>query len=413
MIHNQFAQPQELFFSYEVDIVPNQAAEQTWQMEPAYPVWLDVRPSLYPVFNTKRDFPAPGATTCTWPDENCADHDPWGEVTCNQGDTSCTPSGNTERLPAAGGSYGRHANFQGGTLVAIAGHVHPGGLTVQVDLERSGQVPRRIFTSEGVYWNHTDHASRDGPPTSWDMSMTAQSLPEWGVRVEPLDRFRITATYDVARQSTYENMGIVVAWLAPTAPPTLGIDPFAAELDTAARCPSGGLLSSPPKLCDKGEVTHGHLAEAEVYGGANGTSLSASSGAKTSDVSIASFQYFPGGLDTIALTGIPTIPLGQSVGFSNADAAANVYHSVTSCAYPCNGPTGIAYPLSDGRSDQDNPIDFDSGQLGYGPPEIGPAKNTAQWQLPVTSENRFAPGVYTYFCRVHPFMRGAFEVTER
>jgi hypothetical protein len=33
--------------------------------------------------------------------------------------------------------------------------------------------------------------------------------------------------------------------------------------------------------------------------------------------------------------------------------------------------------------------------------------------LPVTSKSGFKPGeIVTYYCRVHPFMRGAFEVTK-
>ena len=38
-------------------------------------------------------------------------------------------------------------------------------------------------------------------------------------------------------------------------------------------------------------------------------------------------------------------------------------------------------------------------------------KQTFEWQLPVTPEGGFQAGeVVTYFCRIHPFMRGAFEV---
>lgn len=415
MIHNQFPAPQELFITYEIDIVPKQVAEQDWGIEPVYPVWLDVRPSFYPVFNTKRDFPTDGAETCTWPDDNCADHDPWGQRTWNQGCTNpsvCPPPDNEFKLPGPGGSFGRVSGFQGGTLVHMAGHLHPGGLTVQVDLERSNE-SRRIFTSEGVYWNHADHESRNGPPTSWDMSMTAVTLPKWGVRVEPNDTLRITATYDVELQSTYENMGIVVAWIAPTAPSTLGVNPFTAELDTAPACPSGGLQATPPKLCERGEVTHGHLAEAGVYGGINeSTALVAADASPPANlVTISGFQYVPGDLDTIGVTGIPSVPLGGSVRFVNDDAPADIWHSITSCAYPCDGTPGIAYPLSNGRSSGGSEIDFDSGQLGFWVPELGPAKQTNTWQLQL-NDTQFDPGVYTFFCRVHPFMRGALEVAE-
>jgi len=51
-------------------------------------------------------------------------------------------------------------------------------------------------------------------------------------------------------------------------------------------------------------------------------------------------------------------------------------------------------------------IDFDSGELGFGPQGFTAAANRATWDTP----KRLKPGTYTYFCRVHPFMRGAFKV---
>jgi hypothetical protein len=36
------------------------------------------------------------------------------------------------------------------------------------------------------------------------------------------------------------------------------------------------------------------------------------------------------------------------------------------------------------------------------------AANTASWQTPKT----LPPGTYTFFCRIHPFMRGSFRVVK-
>ena len=59
--------------------------------------------------------------------------------------------------------------------------------------------------------------------------------------------------------------------------------------------------------------------------------------------------------------------------------------------------TGIAYPLADAD------IAFDSGELGVtGPPTAG----RLTWSTPTDLPD----GTYTYFCRIHPFMRGAFRV---
>jgi len=70
-----------------------------------------------------------------------------------------------------------------------------------------------------------------------------------------------------------------------------------------------------------------------------------------------------------------------------------------------------AFPLADGKTSLGRSLDLDSAELGYGPP-IGPAKNAADWTVDVSSANGYKPGeVVTYFCRIHPFMRGAFAVS--
>jgi plastocyanin len=94
---------------------------------------------------------------------------------------------------------------------------------------------------------------------------------------------------------------------------------------------------------------------------------------------------------------------GQSLKFTNLDSTSEespLYHTITACREPCNKTTGIAYPLADGRSD------FDSGELGFGP-RFAPRRPTATRGRP---PKNLKPGTYTYFCRVHPFMRGAFRV---
>ena len=66
-----------------------------------------------------------------------------------------------------------------------------------------------------------------------------------------------------------------------------------------------------------------------------------------------------------------------------------------SVAFSWNGP---------GEDNRDIYVKLiDSGELGvYGPPTA----NRETWSTP----SDLAPGTYTYFCRIHPFMRGAFRV---
>ena len=165
-------------------------------------------------------------------------------------------------------------------------------------------------------------------------------------------------------------------------------------------------------LCTDGlVVTHGSLPENEHYGQAFGT-WKGKPGAQTSQVAIGDFLYAPGDLSTISMTGVPTVKLGDTLGFTNLDGTA-IYHTITSCAFPCLGPTGTSFPLANGKTSQGRKLDFDSSELGIGAPAIGPAKQTLNWGLPVTKAAGFKPGeVVTYFCRIHPSMRGAFEVVK-
>jgi plastocyanin len=116
----------------------------------------------------------------------------------------------------------------------------------------------------------------------------------------------------------------------------------------------------------------------------------------TANIGIGSFEYAAGDLGTAGK--VPTVSKGETITFDNFDAAdQQVWHSITACKAPCTRSTGIAYPLADAD------VQFDSGQLGTGGP---PAVGTTAWSTP----NDLDPGTYTYFCRVHPFMRGAFRV---
>ena len=94
---------------------------------------------------------------------------------------------------------------------------------------------------------------------------------------------------------------------------------------------------------------------------------------------------------TPAYTYIPRSQVGLPhtwrVEFRNCDAAEG------------NLETGIAYPIADAD------IPFDSGQLGT---QGAPTTGTVDWTVPAD----LPTGTYTYFCRIHPSMRGGFVVTE-
>jgi hypothetical protein len=128
-------------------------------------------------------------------------------------------------------------------------------------------------------------------------------------------------------------------------------------------------------------------------------------------VNILNFQYGPGDLSTASARGVPQVPLGTNLQFNNLDGAL-IYHTITTCRFPCKGPTGAAFPIADGQTSTGRNVDLDSSEMGLGTPFIGPATNRLSWQTPVTQEAGYEPGeIVTYFCRIHPFMRGAFQVS--
>jgi plastocyanin len=260
-------------------------------------------------------------------------------------------------------------------LLMTAGHVHPGGLWTDLYLDR-GTDERHIFRSVADYFDPNG-------PVSWDMSMTATPA-DWMVQVRKGDRLRLTATYDTELASWYESMGIMLVYIADG---DFGHDPFKEQVKTT------------------GEITHGHLAAAGNHGGAattipdpakrpNGQTIA-------NGIAIAGFKTMPGDLSEGGVFGAPPmVPTGGRLRFGNFDSSAQIFHTVTACREPCTATTGVSFPLANGD------VEFDSGQLGYGPGGFTAAAERSDWYTP----SNLPAGTYTYFCRVHPFMRGAFRV---
>jgi plastocyanin len=362
MIHNQTPNPDDVWITYDIDYVPARSALAR-TIKPVRPIWLDVmNGQAYPVFDVHRG--AGGAT---------------GKFTFPNGARNAYAGKAARNVWTADRS---------GTLVAAAGHLHPGGLWDDVTLERPSRasLPRRRGstprTSVPILHSVAKYFDPAGP-VSWDMAMT-RSKQGWRVPIRKGDRLRVTATYDTERASWYESMGIVLAYMADG---TAGRDPFV----------------HPPDR--NGPTTHGPLPENRNHGGeatgapdptklADGQTLG-------SRVGVQGFVYLPGDLGLPGQFGLPpVVKPGQSLTFDNEDASAQIFHTITACRAPCNRATGISYPLADG------PVSFDSGQLGYGPPGFTAAANRYEWTTPPNLK----AGTYTYFCRVHPYMRGAFRV---
>ena len=260
------------------------------------------------------------------------------------------------------------------TLVAAVGHLHPGGLYTDLTLTRGGRTVL-LFRSRAHYFEPAG-------AVSWDVAMTA-TRRDWRVRVKRGDVLAVHGTYDTSRASWYEAMAIMP--VAATRRPAGGVDPFGARLRVT------------------GPLTHGHLPENDHHGGGPAPYASPAAlpdGPRTTEVDVGGFLYGQGDLSLPDARRLPPVVApGRPLQFVNRDAGRDIFHTITGCRLPCDRQTGIAFPLADGTV-------FDSGELGFGPPQFTAAANRVTWQTPAD----LAPGTYAYFCRVHPFMRGAFRV---
>ncbi len=353
MIHNLTPDATDVYITYDLDFIPagSPAAEG---IQDVRTVWLDVTGvQAYPVFDAHKG--AGGRDKrFTYPDE----------------------------APQLRGTDYRKNQWvvdEDGVLVGSFGHLHPGGLWTDLELTRGGRtVP--LFRSKAKYFEPAG-------AVSWDVAMTG--TPEsWRVGVKRGDVLSVSATYDTRKASWYESMGIMpVAFDAGGSGP----DPF----ETNVNVP--------------GEITHGPLAENRNHGNKftvlpDARRLLAAPPPKSRTVPVRGFVYGNGDLGRNGVRGRPpTIRPGQTLKFVNRDAKRNIFHTITSCRAPCNRNTGIAYPLADG------PVRFDSGNLGFGPQGLTAAAQRITWKTP----RKIRPGTYTYFCRVHPFMRGAFRVAAK
>jgi plastocyanin len=378
MLHDLVAQPAQVYVVWRIDFVPDTAPGAA-DIKPVRTQWMDVAgQSLYPVFDSLRSYGHNG--TYTFPDQ--------------------APASDLQPCSLLGGKGDRHGCLGGAqswtvknhpqTLIATAGHLHPGGLYTQLRDTRPGVGTNTLFTSNAHYYEPAGEVS-------WDVAMGG-TPSNWQVEVKPGDKVSVHATYDTRRADWYEVMGIMAIAVYD------GTLPGSQNAQDPA-CPDG---SSPPGcIPEKGVLTHSHLSENDNHGGdptgAPDPLALPSVAVPDGTVGIRSFAYqgVPG-----AGPSVPTIEPGQSLTFKSYDAvpSVNAFHTITACKDPCTATTGIAYPIANGS------VTFDSGELGFngnqGSFGNAPAADRDTWQTP----KDLPSGTYTYFCRIHPFMRGAFRV---
>ena len=319
-----------------------------------------------------------------------------------------------------------------GTLIGAGGHLHPGGLGVT--LENFGTKERPCPSAGrggtgGTVLYRGQALWRGGALFSEEFQM-AVSHPAWRAPIRRGDRIRLTGVYENRDHAWYDVMTHAGMFFDPEQPPRDGCAPYLIGAagqptrhwkrqrtcrtvrvrarggktrkrrrcrtrrvrvlrrpDPTASVPNRAWHGTPEAVCGE------HLGAPPC----NRPEPDRGEGIRTDTVTIANFQYLPGDRALSGAQGAPAIvPKGTSLRFVNADQPLGIRHTVTTCEWPCNGPYVANYPHPDGQ--------WESGMMGYDAIDGGSPDPVAE--TPKTLE----VGRYAYFCRTHPWMRGAFEV---
>jgi hypothetical protein len=411
MLHNLTAQPdRRVYLTWQIDWVPETTPQRT-DISPIRGTFMDVANNgsggAYPVFDAERAFDTDGDGEFVFPDDVSTD--------------PASPSYEELGKISNAQSWTVPDTFPNGiTLLSAGGHLHPGGKWVDLDVARDGPDPGGVDGDDPSevkpLFRSVAHYYEPAGAVSWDVAMTVAQR-DWRIHLEPGDTVSIHAVYNVTRASWYESMGILSLGWTPNQDPNAK-DPFADAAAVKAMYDEGGAL------------THGRLPENADTKARKNLKLpdprKLRSGGRLAGktVPIDGFFFENGGYSAVkgfpaAEMRPPVIRPGGAVTFVNEDALAGqpqteqAWHTITACRAPCNKGSGIGYPLANG------PVDFDSGQLGYGGPlnyNVTTGSN-AYTTPPLSTLPTRAKGkrikrgtTYTYFCRLHPYMRGSFRV---
>lgn len=358
MVHNLSTASHNVFITWDIGFTPL-ATGQASGMKAVSPIWLDVVGGIYPVYNP------------------------------SQNGTRTDPLDSTRTIHERKRSFSVNQNTE---LVWTGGHVHPGGVRDELRSETCDGKPTPgsplLFSSDAVH-NDRNGSVPAGSFGSWDYRMTV-TPDSWRYTVKANDRMSVTTVYD-ASHPFYEAMGIMVAWghtLATNEAP----DTPLCQLPTVT---TGSVTNVLPATPDFG---------GQPTGLPDPSTLTAT-GAPVTTVDIRGFDYAPGGLGQAPAP----VAAGSLVTFRSDDAVTGITHSVTSCALPCNGQWGQSYPLATWGFDSSGGDQYNTGELGFGIPTASAASNRITWDLPIPADAPVGT-TYTYFCRVHPVMRGSLQV---
>ena len=238
MIHNlNSSDGRQVYITWEIDWVPQTAPART-DINRAHIQWLDVAgaPHIYPVFDAKRSYDPNGDGQFVFPDE-----------------VSTDPSQPELRR---GGQHLDGALVDAAsspeTLVFGAGHLHPGGLHVDLQVARDGpdagtrRRRRPVRDQAAVPLRRPLLRARGRGQLGREHGRDQRR--DWRISLKKGDTVSINVTYDVRKASWYESMGILPLAVSNAYDPAAK-DPFDDEAAVKAMYDEGGIL------------THGRLPE--------------------------------------------------------------------------------------------------------------------------------------------------------
>ncbi|HVL90396.1 MAG TPA: hypothetical protein VM841_09195 [Actinomycetota bacterium] len=398
MLHNKTAEPLTLWIEGRFEIVwgSRDQIRAVTAADPDHPLWdagggspyaaagIDMRP-LTPVLHGRTyQVPRTGGMH-VWPR-----------------DAAGAPGTGDGVQPGLGDVWVAPAD---GTIVIGAGHLHPGGRRVVVsnlgspaspcgssyghDADGDGFAGRAILDIS-AYYQPDENGNEWFPSEEFQMGITQSG---WRAEVRAGDRIAINGIYDATDYAYPDAMSFFGFYMDTGAGRAQG-SPCTSWLADNPSAPQSAVLPSTPnrpweehtEVCDPCDDPASAVTELGPW---------------TPVVQIAGFAYLPGNLGSTEATGVPWVRRGETLTFVNEDWAAGlVRHSVTSCRWPCNGPYKANYPFHDGV--------LDSGSLGFTPVDTyDTGSDIPEWRLDTSA---IGPGTYSYFCRLHPSMRGSFAV---
>ena len=359
MIHNLTPKPTQVSITYDIDFVPDSSAAAK-TITPARPLWMDVSGlRAYPVFDAIK-----------------------GQGRRRQVHVP---------RPGHGRAAGRHRlrprvdGRQDMTLLDTAGHLHPGGLYTDLKVTRGGRT-KELFRSEAKYFEPAG-------AVSWDVSMTA-TKPGWQIAVKA--RRQAQRLGDLRHEQ-----GLLVR-----------VDGDHGRLLRRRHHGRRRRTRSSRRIDTRGLLTHGHLPENNHHGGKARPSLRDARDARQRRLPRATSSS----RTSSTASATSTCPASAAARRSSRPASRSPSRTSTrpprsrlSSPRTTRSPRArrpVPRPPGSPTRSPTRKVQFDSGELGFGPAGFTPAANRNTWKTPKSLK----PGTYTYFCRIHPFMRGSFRV---